>query len=483
MTQIRMNDISYGGGQFSRLSPDQCQKLHNASLEILTRIGVRLYDQEAVDLLKKAGATISDGNRARIPPGLVEKAFGTVPKRVTLYDRYGDAAIYLEEGQCNYGPGSDCINIIDHRTNERRKPVLQDVVDGITLCDALSHIDFVMSLFLPVDVDEMVTDRYQMEVMLSRTTKPIVYVTNEFSGCVDAVEMAEVVSGGADALRLRPTAACYINVTTGLQHNEEALQKLLFLAEKGLPSIYIPVALGGVTGPITPAGNIALVNAGILTGLVLSQLKREGAPFIATAMSGGALDMRTMVQPYCQPSPLGVSHALAHHYHLPMFGLGGCTDAKIVDQQAAAEAALMLMAETLGGANLIHDLGYMESGLCGSLAQIVICNEMVGWVEKMMAPVEINDETLALDLIDEIGPDGSFLDSDHTMKHFRERWYPQVFERGNFDQWRDAGGLDLGLRAAQQVDTILKEHQPELLPEDVQQQLRVIVQRAEESFR
>jgi trimethylamine--corrinoid protein Co-methyltransferase len=101
----------------------------------------------------------------------------------------------------------------------------------------------------------------------------------------------------------------------------------------------------------------------------------------------------------------------------------------------------------------------------------------------MMAPVEINDETLALDLIDEIGPDGSFLDSDHTMKHFRERWYPQVFERGNFDQWRDAGGLDLGLRAAQQVDTILKEHQPELLPEDVQQQLRVIVQRAEESFR
>jgi trimethylamine--corrinoid protein Co-methyltransferase len=165
-----------------------------------------------------------------------------------------------------------------------------------------------------------------------------------------------------------------------------------------------------------------------------------------------------------------------------MFGLGGCTDAKIVDQQAAAEAALMLMAETLGGANLIHDLGYMESGLCGSLAQIVICNEMVGWVEKMMAPVEINDESLALDLIDEIGPDGSFLDSDHTMNHFRERWYPQVFERGNFDQWVDAGGLDLGLRAAQQVDTILKEHQPEPLPEDIQKQLRTIVKRAEESF-
>lgn len=482
MTRIRMNDISYGGGQFSRLSPDQCQKLHNASLEILSRTGVRLYDQEAIDLLEKAGVSISDGNRARIPAGLVEKAFSTVPKRVTLYDRHGKAGMYLEEGQCNFGPGSDCINIIDHRTGDRRKPVLQDIIEGIIVCDALSHIDFVMSLFLPGDVDQMVTDRYQMEVMLNHTTKPILFVTNEFSGCVDAIEMAEVVAGGADAMRLRPTAACYINVTTGLQHNEEALQKLLFLAEKGLPAIYIPAALGGVTGPITPAGTVALVNAGILTGLVLSQLKREGAPFITTGMSGNALDMRTMVQPYCQPSPLGITHALAHHYNLPMFGLGGCTDSKLVDQQAAAEAALTLMAETLGGANLIHDLGYMESGLCGSLAQLVICNEMVGWIEKMMAPVEINDETLALDLIDEVGPDGSFLDSDHTMKHFRERWYPQVFERGNYEQWLEAGGLSLGERAARQVDTILENHQPEPLPKDVQQRIRTIVQRAEESF-
>ncbi len=119
--------------------------------------------------------------------------------------------------------------------------MLQDVVDGITVCDALPHIDFVMSMFLPSDVNAMVSDRYQMEVMLNHTTKPIIYVTNEFSGCVDAVEMAEVVAGGAEALMLRPFAACYINVTSGLVHNEEALQKLLFLADKGLPALYIPV--------------------------------------------------------------------------------------------------------------------------------------------------------------------------------------------------------------------------------------------------
>jgi len=482
MTQIRINDVAYGGAQYARLSPEQCQKIHNASLEILARTGARLYDQEALDLMKKAGANISDGNRVRIPAGLVERAFSTVPKRVTLYDQNGEAAMFLEEGQCYYGPGSDCLHIVDHRTGERRDPVLQDVVDGMRVCDAMPNIDFVMSMFLPSDVDEMLSDRRQMEAMLHNTTKPIVYVTNEFSGCVDAVEMAEAVAGGPEALKMRPFAACYINVTTGLQHNDDALQKLLFLAEKGLPALYIPVCIGGVSGPMTAVGSVAVVNAGVLVGLVLSQLKREGAPFITSAMSGGALDMRTMVSPYCEPDQRGIPHALAHHYNLPMFGLGGCSDSKLVDQQAAAEAALTMMAETLGGANLIHDLGYLESGLSGSLAQLVLCNEIVSWIEYNMAPVIVNDETLALDLIDQEGPDGQFLDSDHTMNHFRERWYPEVFERGNYDQWQAEGGLSLSERTAERVKKILAEHQPESLPDDVAKKIRAIIQRAEKSF-
>jgi trimethylamine--corrinoid protein Co-methyltransferase len=482
MANIRVNDRSFGSAQYGRLSPEQCHKLHNASLEILERTGVRLYHQEAVDLLKNAGAFVSEENRVRIPSGLVEKAFSTVPKRVTLYDRHGQPALFLEGHRCYYGPGSDCLNIIDHRTGERRKAVLQDIVEGMVVCDALPHVDFVMSMFLPSDVDSMVSDRHQMEVMLSCTTKPIVFVTNEFSGCVDAVEMAEAVVGGAEALRHRPLAACYINVTTGLRHNEEALQKLLFLADKGLPALYIPVDIGGISGPITVAGNNVLTNAGVLAGLVLSQLKREGAPFIVSGMGGGTLDMRTMIGPYCEPDPRGVTHALAHHYNLPMFGLGGCSESKLVDGQAAAEAALTLMAETLGGANLIHDLGYLESGLCGSLAQLVVCNEIVGWIEHLVAPVEINDETLALDLIDDVGPDGQFLDTKHTLAHFREHWYPDVFERGNYDQWRAAGGKSLGERAAERVEKILEEHKSEPLPEDVTRAVHTVVERAEAQF-
>jgi len=480
MAKIRINDRTFGGVQYGRLSPEQCEKLHNASLAILERTGVRLYHQEAIDLLKKAGAFVSEGNRVRIPSGLVEKALSTAPKRVTLYDRHGQPALCLEGHRCYYGPGSDCLNIIDHRTGARRKPVMQDIVEGITVCDALPHIDFVMSMFLPSDVDAMASDRYQMEAMLNATTKPIVFVTNEFPGCVDAVEMAEAVAGGSEALKLRPFVACYINVTTGLRHNEDALQKLLFLADKGLPLLYIPVIIGGISGPITTAGSMALVNAGVLAGLVLSQLKREGAPFIVSGWGGEGLDMQTMISPYCPPDSKGVAHDLAHYYNMPMFSLGGCSESKLVDQQAAAEAALTLVTETLGGGNLIHDLGYLESGLCGSLAQLVICNEIVGWLEHFMAPVEISDETLVLDLIDEIGPDGQFLDTEHTLAHFRERWYPGVFERGNYDQWQAAGGKSLGERAAERVEEILAEHKPEPLPDDTAQAIKAIVRRAEE---
>ncbi len=474
--------VSFAGTRFRRLSEEQCQKLHWASLEILERTGVRLYHQPAIDLLQKAGAHISEGNRARIPATLVEKAFNTVPQQATLYNRHGEAAIRLEGHRTFFGTGSDCLNIVDHRTSERRKPVLQDVVEGVTLCDALPHIDFVMCMFLPIDVPTMVADRYQMEVLLNYTTKPIIFVTTDLAGCVDAVEMAETVVGGIDALRQRPLVGCYINVTNALQHNKEALQKLLYLSGKGLPATYIPVALGGATAPITVAGNMAIWNAGSLVGLVLSQLNREGAPFLTSGWGASALDMRTTVSPYVEPEKQFIAQELAHLNNLPMFAFGGCSDAKLVDQQASLEAALTLMINALAGSHLVHDLGYLESGLTGSLAQLAICNELVSWIRSALAEVEINDETLALDVIDEVGPDGHFLDTDHTLAHFRERWYPNLIERNNYEGWLTRGGQDLGQRAADRVEQILAEHRPQPLPDGIQKRLRDTVERATERF-
>jgi trimethylamine--corrinoid protein Co-methyltransferase len=478
VTNIRTNDHTFPSVQFQRLSDEQCQKIHWASLEVMEHTGVRLCEQEALDLIKKAGAHVSDGDLVRIPPGLVEKALTTVPDRVVLCDRHGNRVMPVEGHRSFYGPGSDCLHIIDHRTGERRQPVLHDIVEGMIVADALPNIDFVMSLVLPMDVPQAVADRYQMETMLNHTTKPIVFVTTEFSGCADAVEMAEAVAGGADALRLNPFVACYINVTTGLRHNEEALQKLLYLADKGLPALYIPVGLGGATAPVTLAGCQVIWNVGALVGLVLSQLKREGAPYVVAGWGASALDMRTLVQPYSGPDRRGIAQAMAHFYELPMFSLGGCSDSKCIDQQSGIEAALTLMTAALAGGNIVHDLGYLESGLCYSLAQLVVCDEILGWLAHFIRGVDVSDESLAVDLIHEVGPDGQYFDTKHTLAHYRERWYPRLINRDNYDDWTAKGSPTLEQRAAERVEEILAEHKPEPLPEDVAQAVHAIVERA-----
>jgi trimethylamine--corrinoid protein Co-methyltransferase len=482
MVRMCSNEAVFNSIQYRRLSESQTQKLYWAVLEILERTGVRLFHQEALDLLKKAGVAPTDGNRVRIPAGLVEKALSTAPKRVTLFDRYGNRAMPVEGYRSFYGPGSDCLNVIDHRTSTYRRAVLQDIVEAMTVADALPNIDFVMCMFLPEDVPQMVVDRYQMEVMLNYTTKPIIFVTTEFSGCVDAVEMAEAVVGGPEALQRRPLIAPYINVTTGMIHNEEALQKLLYMAGKGLPATYIPSTQGGVTAPVTPAGALAVAQAGAMVGVVLSQLKREGTPVIMPGWGGNMLDMRTTVQPYADPDKRSLASDFVHSLGLPMFALAGCSESKVVDQQAGIEAALTLMTDALGGGNIIHDLGYLESGLTGSLVQLTICDEILSWLSHFVRGVEITDETLALDLIDEVGPDGHFIDSDHTYEHFRERWYPNLFDRDNYEGWLAQGGQTLAERAATRVEDILANHRPEPLPDDVAGQVHSIVQRAKESI-
>jgi trimethylamine---corrinoid protein Co-methyltransferase len=462
----------------TRLSDEQIDKIHAASLEILEGPGVRLDLQEAVEILKKAGARVSEDNRVHVPHKLVEKALSTAPKEVSLHDRHGKPVMPLGGNRCYFGPGSDCLNIIDHRNVERRKPVMKDVEEGVRLCDALPNIDFVMSMVLPSDVDQTVADIYQMKAMLSLTTKPILYVSYEVKGLIHAVEMAEAVVCGEQALRERPILTCYINVVSGALHNEEGLRKLLYLSGKGLPTLYIPGSNAGVTSPMTTAGAVALDLAGGLLGLTLAQLNREGAPFIISAMDPAALDMKTMVSPYAYPER-GFIRAVSQHYGLPTLSLAGGTDSKLPDQQAAAEAALTMLADVLLGGNIIHDLGYLESGLTYSFAQLAICDQMVDWIKAFVGDIEVSSETLALDEIKMVGPNGSYLGSKHTKNHFRETWYPGLFERGTYPDWQKKGSKSLIERASGQVQKMLDEHQPEPLPAEVQARLHQIVERAE----
>jgi trimethylamine--corrinoid protein Co-methyltransferase len=390
---LQSNYVAFDTPQFHKLSGDQVERIHNASLEILDRTGVCLYEPQALDLLKKAGVVASEENRVRIPPGLVEWALSIAPRRVVLCDRSGRRVMPLERNNVFFGPGSDCPNVLDHRTGERRLGTVQDIVEGIRVCDALPNMDFLMSICIASDVEQQVADRHQMRAMLMNSTKPILFVTTGFEGCVDAVEMAQIVAGGEKELRRNPICACYINVTSSLRHNAEALQKLLFMAERGLPTTYTPVVLRGINGPVTAAGAMALANAGELAGLVLAQLKREGAPVILTGGVNDMLDMRTMRDVYAAPENRVMLVELAHYYGLPIFGLAGASDAKLPDEQAAAEAAFSLILESLCGAQMVHDVGYLEGGMCNSLEQMVICDELIHYVKRFMQGLEVSEES------------------------------------------------------------------------------------------
>ena len=461
-----------------RLRNEQLDKLHAASLHVMAASGVRMRDATALDLLTKGGCEVVEGDLVRFPAKLVEWALEVCPKEIRLYDQTGAERIILAGRRAYYGNGSDLLYIIDHRTGERREPGLNDVREMLAVLDTLEHIDFVMSGFIPRDVPWDAVQRHQMLAMLEQTRKPIVYVNTDLANCKANVAMAELVAGGADELRRRPFTVNYINIANPLRHNPQSIGKLMWLSEKGLPFVYRPaIVTRGISTPVTWAGFLVVNNVAGLAGLVLSQLVREAAPFIRCGCSGGTFDMRTMVGQHAAPEIRGHNEDLAEYYNIPRFGIGGLCGAKTVDQQAALEAALTLLAATQAGAQLIHDVGYMDNGTTGALDQLVICHEIIGWVKQYMHEFVVDDETLALDLIDEVvGADGDFLATDHTAEHFRIDHYPDLLHRGNYDTWQAEGAKDLRQRAQERVDEMLGAYEPRPLPAAMSSQLRDIVE-------
>ena len=460
-----------------RLSTRQLDQLHAASLEVLQRSGVRFLDSDALRILRQASCDVVDDNLVRFPPKLVEWALGTVPKEITIYTQRGEPAIHLAGRTAYYGNGSDLLYIIDHRTGQRRRPILQDVRESVALIEALPDMDFVMSGFLPTDVPTEDVEKYQMLLMLEHTNKPIVYVTTDLANTQMNVAMAEIVAGGAEALPQRPFAVNYINISNPLRHNPESIKKLMWLSEKGLPFIYRPsLVTRGLSTPITWAGFLVVNNVAALAGLVLSQLINEGTPFIRCGCSGGTFDMRTMVGLLAAPEVRGFNEDMAEYYQLPRFGIGGMCGSKEVDQQAAYEAAITLLTAALAGAGLIHDVGYMDNGTTGALDQLIICHEIIGWVKRYTKQMTVDDETLALDVIHEVvKKDGDFLETEHTFRHFREDYYPELTDRDHYDNWQAEGSLTLRDRARTAVDQILREEHAATLPAATLEKLRSLV--------
>jgi trimethylamine--corrinoid protein Co-methyltransferase len=229
--------------------------------------------------------------------------------------------------------------------------------------------------------------------------------------------------------------------------------------------------------PMTVAASMAVGNAGHLAGLVLSQLKREGSPFLRSEPGGGGMDMRSMVSLYAAPDPGPFSWDLAHHYGIPTFGIAGASDSKVFDAQAAAEAALTLIDSHINGVNLVHDLGYLDCAMTGSLPFLAFCNELVGWFRRYFRRLEISEETLALDLVHEIGPDGNFVETAHTLRHVRDDWVPDLMDRNNYTRWVAQGATTAQDRATRRVREILESHRARRLSEETVRALEEVIDR------
>jgi trimethylamine--corrinoid protein Co-methyltransferase len=255
------------------------------------------------------------------------------------------------------------------------------------------------------------------------------------------------------------------------------LDKLMLMAKYELPVVHSPGPQMGAVAPITMAGGLVMSLAEILSSLVIHQLTRPGAPFVFGA-GIHHMDMSSMQICYASPEFQLTKAAIAElgrFYNLPTGGYAGCSDAKVMDEQAALEATLSVIMARLSGANLVHDVGYMESGLTTSYEMIVLTDELVAMTNHLIKGIEVNEETLLVDEIDRVGPGGNYLDSMVTLKRYKEYWFPGLLDRRRRQQWLVKGGMNLGQRLNAKVLQILDEHRPAPLAPAQSQKLRQIL--------
>jgi trimethylamine--corrinoid protein Co-methyltransferase len=252
---------------------------------------------------------------------------------------------------------------------------------------------------------------------------------------------------------------------------------MIFCAEKRIPQICYGAPQAGSTGPASFAGSVVQGTAESLSGLVITQLVRQGAPFIYGAFAT-IMDMRTTIFSYGAPEMILMGSALAQmaqYIKLPYFGTAGCSDAKLPDSQAAAEATLSCQSAALSGANLIHDCGLLDHGCLASPAYMVLVNEVLHMINHFVRGIQVDEETLAVDVINKVGPGGHYMEEEHTLKYFREVWYSNLFDRSNYDSWLEQGGRRFQERLREQ--TLLKlEHRAPPLSEEATKELDRLAQ-------
>jgi len=445
-------------------------KIHEVSLRLLTKSGMKVGGDRALKLFKNRGARV-DGEMVYISEKMLDDALKTVPGELNLYKRDGSPYLNLNkiDHPVFYGTHADQLEILDPFTGQAR-PFLR--ADNKLMCQLASYLDnisFVLSVGMSADIRPEAQTQITFLDTLRNFDKVINFSTNDIASLKQCIDMAAVVAGGKKNLQDKPFIFNYCEPIPPRSHPVESTEKLWISAENRIPVVYMPYSMMGGTAPMSLAASLAQGNSEFLFGLVLTQLVSPGAPIIYGHMPS-IMDMKSTVGSYgAYEFHLGIAAAaeMAAFYHVPFYGTAGCSDAKFIDEQSVAEITMELMSTALSKANLVHDLGVFDHCNSVSPEAVVLANDLIEGLKVFARGVTVNDQTLALDVIEEAGAGGAYVTMPHTAKNYRQVFYSNLFSR----KMKNPDHSEVRDRIRRTIKTAVEDHQVPTLDKSVLDEL------------
>ena len=434
--------------QLKVLSDEQVYDIHQAALEILWRTGVLVKAPAARDLLRRAGAAVDEETMVcRIPGYVVEEALDRAPSSFTLHARNPAHDVHVSTRSLHYEPMIGRLNCYDYVSGTTHRTTLEDVGHLVKLADALPSYHLLHSGAIMPQIEGVpirATHVHGYLASVRNSSKVIKATSRERIMAEDCLRMVAVVAGGEGELRCRPFTFTTDNPVAPLHHDRDQMEGALEFARYGLPIDVTSEPQAGATSPVTLAGLLAQQTADVISGITIIQLANPGNP-VWYGTCGSIMDMRVgrIAIGAFEMGLINVASAqIAHFYDIPCRGTASATDSKLLDIQAGYEKATVLTMAALGGVNKIFYPGTMEGALTISKESLVIDDEIIGGLYRVLEGVDVSQATLALDAIDRVGPGGHFLGQRHTMQFLeREQFIPPLGDRQTREKWEDAGSM------------------------------------------
>ncbi len=477
------------GGQYKLLSDDQIQDLHDATIEVLHDVGIKVMHNDALDLMKGNGCIVDyETQVAKIPEDVFMKYVNMAPGDITLYGRDPQYDVFLNASNDVYSMGgAGALDYID--LDGRHTPSTMKALEDFTrLEDTLENLDIAHFILTPQDIDQKGHEMIVFAHMLKNNTRNFYALPG---GCRQGIEfeleMAAVCAGSIAEVSKRPFFVGGLCVASPLTHRRGFVEELWTCGEYNIPVYVEADATAGGTTPFTISGCAVEVNANVLAGIALAQMKHPGAPCIYSS-SAGIMDMISLN--YAGNAPEATllhmaSTQLAHYYGLPYYG-ANTPDSKLADAQMGYEAMQHIMGLAMAGCNIIHvAIGNLEMMRLASLEACLIANEIFGAVYRLLQGMDTSRDAIGLEVFRECGHHCSFLETKHAVKYGRntERWNPTLTDRNSWDTWmRKTGGKDMSQRANVEARRILAEHHPEYVSKEQTREIDNIANAAQQWF-